>query len=1107
MRNRLLSIIASAAVFVPACNGYDDSSLWNDIDHAYNDLTGIASSIASLSGQVDMLSAVVNGGALTGISENPEGGYTVRYKGSDGEEKAVVIASKDDVLTIPVIGVKDDAGVLYWTITSKGRTDWLTDTDGSRIPVAGRTPSFAVDSEGFWTVNGNRIKDASGTPVKAEGKSLSVITSVAINEAGDAVITLGDGSSVTVPVFSSFAIELTADGKDVFSSLVVEDVSVPYQIALRITGEKASSVIVKLMRIKSLEAELNSDNTIVTLCFPPAFEQGGFSVLAADDSGNVIVRTVRVFAKDAKPEYYGIKTASDLKKFSEAVNSGKSIDRFRGESGDVILLQDIDMAGVTDWLPIGTDSSPFTGTFDGCGFSIKNVAFATDAAAYSSAGLFGVVKGGSVKNLTFGKDGDTWTFTGTAVAGTAIAGIAARVSEAAVITACNNNVDFDFQANDPAGDLVMIGGIAGQSDGAVIGGETAAAGCVNSGDIIVHKIDNTGNGGTGMNVGGILAYAKSTSATTLSNCRNTGSVCAQSGRGGGLAGTFEKGSLIACENAGLVEDDRFGNYTGFDGAYAYKRMGGLVGGTKAAVTIENCVNTGDVITYLGCRTGGFVGHNEGVISKCENRGNIIGESIVDGTNYHGPGWACGYNKTKANLTKCKGYGHVGGLAFKDAPQNAPAAMHINAVAHKNTSYDPEDNDVDWTLDAYFDWTLVETGDLSDGVIYSAYEFKNLPRKMKVLEIDLTKADVELTTCMADDIVPNPNANGNNNNGFCIRETLSQICARKRAEGQNVVAGINTGFFDSNDGIARGAHIEEGEPVYVNNPYVREVLGNHSWAFTVFTDKTASCAKKSFKGNLEVSGREYEYYSVNDTIVRHVSAKYPLNVYTSRYRKVPHADHPEIVNPLALDALYVIARYDSEPMKVNAGWASATVIAVNDGRTTALSEAPYLDDAGLVGIQISGLAADEIAAGLKAGDKIRLKAEMTVGGETKPVYMQNSTMFQFLVNGEDKSDTAPAGHTNLTQYDPVTYVAVDRNGTKVWLVEVDGRQAWVSMGLKSYEMARISLKLGAWNMTRFDGGGSSAMWVYRNGEGKLVSTPSDAKGERSCMNYIMVRVKK
>ena len=49
-------------------------------------------------------------------------------------------------------------------------------------------------------------------------------------------------------------------------------------------------------------------------------------------------------------------------------------------------------------------------------------------------------------------------------------------------------------------------------------------------------------------------------------------------------------------------------------------------------------------------------------------------------------------------------------------------------------------------------------------------------------------------------------------------------------------------------------------------------------------------------------------------------------------------------------------------------------------------------------------------------------------------------------------------------------------------------------------------LGAYNVTRFDGGGSSAMWIYSGGEGGLVNNPSDSKGERSCMNYIYIRTK-
>jgi exopolysaccharide biosynthesis protein len=46
------------------------------------------------------------------------------------------------------------------------------------------------------------------------------------------------------------------------------------------------------------------------------------------------------------------------------------------------------------------------------------------------------------------------------------------------------------------------------------------------------------------------------------------------------------------------------------------------------------------------------------------------------------------------------------------------------------------------------------------------------------------------------------------------------------------------------------------------------------------------------------------------------------------------------------------------------------------------------------------------------------------------------------------------------------------------------------------------------MTRFDGGGSSCMWVYdpASSSGKTVNRVSDSKGERSCLNYMLVRLK-
>ena len=94
------------------------------------------------------------------------------------------------------------------------------------------------------------------------------------------------------------------------------------------------------------------------------------------------------------------------------------------------------------------------------------------------------------------------------------------------------------------------------------------------------------------------------------------------------------------------------------------------------------------------------------------------------------------------------------------------------------------------------------------------------------------------------------------------------------------------------------------------------------------------------------------------------------------------------------------------------------------------------------------------------------------------------------------------------FDPMTFPVVSQDRKTVWLIEVDGRQPTYSYGLKGYEMFRIAKKLGGWNMTRFDGGGSSTMWVYDQSQssGKTVNRVSDSKGERSCLNYMLVRLK-
>ena len=97
---------------------------------------------------------------------------------------------------------------------------------------------------------------------------------------------------------------------------------------------------------------------------------------------------------------YQISTAEDLLWFAQKVNAGGT-----GIKG--MLTADIDLSDVSDWPGIGTTSNPFSGTFDGQGYTVTF--------KDSNVGLFGVIMGsrsnlatienvvtaGSIKNAGF----------------------------------------------------------------------------------------------------------------------------------------------------------------------------------------------------------------------------------------------------------------------------------------------------------------------------------------------------------------------------------------------------------------------------------------------------------------------------------------------------------------------------------------------------------------------------------------------------------------------------------------------------------------------------------------------------------------------------------
>ena len=409
----------------------------------------------------------------------------------------------------------------------------------------------------------------------------------------------------------------------------------------------------------------------------------------------------------------GISTGADLVAFAKAVNAGGSTSRWQNASGEVVLLNDVDLTGLTEWTPIGSGKAsgtpsyntlvnPFTGVFNGQGFTIKGIQWTFDAEDETTHlhGLFGALKGATVKNLKLGAAGDQISVTG-ASSNVVAVGALAGYAEGSTISNVTNNVSVILTGDNPDATLMMLAGIAACAKSTTIGGETKDLAVVNNGDVKTGRISNTANGGTGMNVGGICAFTLG-GGIKLDYCTNNGAVSAPTGRGGGLVGTLggptseENGTAVSnSTNNGTVQDDAVGQYGGSRDYYNNKRMGGLVGGTVTNnnIRIEYCTNNGNVFSQLGCRTGGFVGHNQATIVGCVNKGIILANITLDaGAPQHGPGWACGYS-AKGLVTQCAKGGRVGEWdTWKDNPSGAPEATNDNALCYRNSEYfDPSQN--------------------------------------------------------------------------------------------------------------------------------------------------------------------------------------------------------------------------------------------------------------------------------------------------------------------------------------------------------------------------------------------------------------------------------
>lgn len=206
----------SIAVLLAGCSL---DQLNDRIDDLNDRLAAVEKTLQQLNKDVSALQELVQaldgGSVITDIRETADG-YRITF--SDG--KTIDLRHGADG-TSPVLGVGEENGTYYWTVTVNGKTDWMTDAEGNRIPVSVKAPVMGVDADGYWTVDYGdgpvRITGPDGKPVPAEGTADSFFSDVTYDE-NSVTVTLKDGTVLVLPRSAGIEFRVEAEPVEYFSA-------------------------------------------------------------------------------------------------------------------------------------------------------------------------------------------------------------------------------------------------------------------------------------------------------------------------------------------------------------------------------------------------------------------------------------------------------------------------------------------------------------------------------------------------------------------------------------------------------------------------------------------------------------------------------------------------------------------------------------------------------------------------------------------------------------------------------------------------------------------------------------------------------------------------
>lgn len=178
--------------------------------------------------------------------------------GTDGKDG---VDGKDAVA--PVIGIKEEEGVYYWTIDGE-----FVLNNGQKVPVTGKdglTPRFKIQ-DGKWYVSfdGNTWN---AVPVTGTEKPELVMS-----ETDDEyVFTLGE-TTIRIAKEHAFMIKVTSDVQKVTPGEVVS-------FGYTVTGADATTHVI--IEANGVEAQLDEEKSLVTVTVPSVIEDNSYVMVKA----------------------------------------------------------------------------------------------------------------------------------------------------------------------------------------------------------------------------------------------------------------------------------------------------------------------------------------------------------------------------------------------------------------------------------------------------------------------------------------------------------------------------------------------------------------------------------------------------------------------------------------------------------------------------------------------------------------------------------------------------------------------------------------------------------------------------------------------------------